>query len=134
MTHFKTSVPKAARARTVLLGIVKFTDTSLIVLTALVSFWSRHGLQEIPGRYWLAILICSLIAFQVFHMVGLYQFAILDRLTDQVKKLTTAWMVVSLSLIALIFFTKTGEDFFPGCGPRHGCSARTFSLFFSVSR
>jgi FlaA1/EpsC-like NDP-sugar epimerase len=111
MNHYTTSVPKAARSPAVLLGVIKFVDAGLIVMTALVSYWSRHGLQDIPGRYWLAVFICTLIAFQVFHMAGLYQFSILDRLTAQVTKITTAWLVVSLSLIALIFFSKTADEF-----------------------
>ena len=106
-----TSVPTAARSPAVLLGLVKFADSALIVLTAVITYWSRYGAQEIPGRYLLAVVICALIAFQVFHVVGLYKFAILHRLASQIAKLTTGWLIVGLLLIAVVFFTKTAEDF-----------------------
>ncbi|MDP6566040.1 MAG: undecaprenyl-phosphate glucose phosphotransferase [Alphaproteobacteria bacterium] len=106
-----TSGPAVAKSPTVLLGLVKFSDVLVIVATAVIAYWSRHGMVDLPGRYWLATLICALIAFQIFHAVGLYNFPILDKLTAQFAKLTTAWFIVGLSLIALIFFTKTAEEF-----------------------
>lgn len=106
-----TSVPTAARSPAVLLGLVRFADCALIVLTAVISYWSHHGVLELPGRYLLAVVICVLIAFQVFHLVGLYKFSILHRLPTQIGKLATGWLIVGLSLIALIFFTKTADDF-----------------------
>ena len=111
MTSNATSVPKAARSPGVLIGLVKFADMALIGLTAFISYWSRHGLQEIPSRYVLAVTVCALIAFQVFHVLGLYKFNMLDRLTSQIKILATGWLIVGLSLIALIFFTKTADEF-----------------------
>lgn len=94
-----------------MLGLVKSADIALIVLTALISYWSRHDLEAIPIRYVLAITICALIAFQVFHMVGLYKFSMLDNFAGQIMKLATGWLIVGLSLIALLFFTKTAEEF-----------------------
>jgi len=105
------SLPNAARSPVVLLGLVKFSDIVLIVLVALVTYWSYHGLQAVPGRYWLTILICALVASQVFHAVGLYRFAMLDNMGGQTTKLTFGWLLVGLTLIALFFFTKTSDDF-----------------------
>ena len=111
MTSEATSAPAAAKSPAVLLGLVKFADAMVIILLALITYWGYHGFQPVPFRYLLAAVIGAVIAFQVFHFVGLYKFSLLDRLGGQVVKLATGWLIVGLSLIALIFFTKTAEDF-----------------------
>lgn len=95
----------------VLLGLVRIVDAGSIFLFAALSFWLRHGFVDIPGRYWLAAAICCLLTLQVFQIARLYDYPMINAFVAQTVKLTTAWSAVGLALIALIFFTKTAEDF-----------------------
>jgi len=95
----------------VLLGLLRAADLTVIVVAGIVAYLLRHGIGEIPGRYWVAVLVCALLASQVFHFTGLYRFALLDRIGPQLRKLTVGWAVVWTLLVGLMFFTKTSEDF-----------------------
>jgi len=95
----------------VLAGLVRGSDLLLIVLTALIAYWLRHDTLQIPSRYGIAVVIGVLLAWQVFQVFGLYEFRSLSRLVWQLSRLITAWGMVAMGLIAVVFFTKTAEEF-----------------------
>jgi|APSaa5957512535_1039671.scaffolds.fasta_scaffold52058_3 hypothetical protein len=90
----RAHLPNAAWSPAVLLGLIKSADIVLVVLTALISYWSRHGFKEIPDYYWLGIFISTLVTFQTFHMVGVYKVSNLYKLATQLGKLTAGWLLV----------------------------------------
>ena len=93
------------------MGLVRVLDMAVIVAAGVAAYLLRHGISEIPGRYWVAILLCTLIAAQTFQGLHIYRFELLDRLGQQVNKLAVGWAVVWTLLIGIMFFTKTSEDF-----------------------
>ena len=99
------------RSPAVLLGIVRGVDMLVLIATGVAAFVIRHGLVEIPGRYWIAVLLGTLIASQTFHSLRLYRFEQLDRLAAQMNKLTLGMAVVMTLMIGIMFFTKTSEEF-----------------------
>jgi len=110
-TARRGDAPFYARSKVVLAGLVRGGDLLLIVLTALIAYWLRHETLQIPPRYGIAVVIGVLLAWQVFHAFGLYEFRSLSRLVWQLSRLITAWGLVAMGLIAVVFFTKTAEEF-----------------------
>ena len=100
-----------SRSPTVLLGVMRFGDIATVIICGVLAYFWRHGFTEIPERYWLAVGIASLLTAQIFHFSRLYMFSVLDRLFRQVGLLLPAWGAVGMMLIAMMFFTKSGEDF-----------------------
>ena len=68
-------------------------------------------MEDMPARYWLAVIACGLIALQVFQSGKLYAYPLIENFVVQTAKLTTLWAAIGLAFIALMFFTKTAEDF-----------------------
>lgn len=99
------------RSPTVLLGLLRFGDIAMVVVCGVAAYFWRHGFTELPERYWLALAIAALLTAQIFHFSRLYMFSVLDRLFRQLGLLLPAWGAVGMLLIAMMFFTKTGEDF-----------------------
>jgi Undecaprenyl-phosphate glucose phosphotransferase len=105
------SAPIYAKSPVVLSGLIRAADLIIIVVCAMLAYWFRHDTPQLPERYGIAIVVCLLIAAQTFSWFGLYSVRELDRLGRQMARLSTAWAIVGLSLIAVVFFTKTAEDF-----------------------
>lgn len=99
------------KSPTIILGLIRLADLALIAGLAVISYWIRHGTPDLPPRYWLAIAICCLLTMQAFHMARLYVYPLISGVIGQIAMLTTAWLAVVLALLALMFFTKTAEDF-----------------------
>ena len=99
------------KSPTVLLGVIRFADLATIIGLAVIGYWLRHGFVDMPGRYWLAAAICGLLTMQVFQVAKLYDYSLIGNFVSQTAKLTAAWAFVGLALIALVFFSKTAEDF-----------------------
>lgn len=99
------------KSPTIILGLIRLADMALIAILALAWYWLRHDSPDLPPRYWLAIVICCLLTVQAFHMARLYVYPLISGVVAQVAILTTAWLAVVLILLALMFFTKTAEDF-----------------------
>lgn len=99
------------KSPTIILGLIRLADIALIAVLAFIWYWLRHGTPDLPARYWLAIVICCLLTMQAFHMARLYVYPLISGVIAQVAILTTAWLAVVLILLALMFFTKTAEDF-----------------------
>ena len=100
-----------AKSPSVLVGLVRAADAGAILACGLLAFLARHGVDEVPGRYWLAILAAAVLASQLFQAARLYAFPALDHVTPQVTRLAAAWGAVALTLLAVIFFAKRGEEF-----------------------
>ncbi|MBI3707635.1 MAG: undecaprenyl-phosphate glucose phosphotransferase [Proteobacteria bacterium] len=103
----------AADLQTMLLGMVRVVDVSIVVLAALIAYWIRHSHETyaVPSYYLIAIAMAAVLTAVYMEMADLYIFANLSRLSSQIGKLAVAWGGVVLSLIALAYFTQTSVFF-----------------------
>ena len=111
MIEQRPARPAPFASPAMLVGLVRLADAGSILVLGFVAYMARHATWEVPARYWLAIVLCMLFASQAFQLGRLYDFRLLDSLTRQFGKLVAAWGSVFLALIALMFFSKTSEDF-----------------------
>lgn len=64
--------------------------------------WTEYGVISVLG---------ALLAINVFHLSGLYEFETVTRPRIALRRLAAGWFGVASFLIALSFFTRTSEDY-----------------------
>ncbi len=95
----------------VLLLVIRLTDVLVIAGGGMLSYWLRHGFEPLPDIYLLTLCLAAMVGAYVFHFAGIYAFPRIDRIANQLARLTTWWVVTALILLGIAFFTGTSYLF-----------------------
>jgi Undecaprenyl-phosphate glucose phosphotransferase len=106
----QTNVRRAV-SPSILLGAMRVFDLAVVVISALLAYYARHGEFLVPGRHVIVIGLAVLLTAYALQMTKLYRFDDLARLSGQLNKLLIAIPLVAVALLGLGFFTKTSVEF-----------------------
>lgn len=95
----------------VLLGMTRFMDLAIVGFSGWAAYGLRHKDWLTPGHYIVAIIIILAFTANSFQFAGLYRSNMLGRIAEPVARITIAWAVVVLMLLAVAFFSKTSADY-----------------------
>lgn len=95
----------------VIIGALRVVDVLTVVGTGLGAYVMRHGAQNIPDHYLVAIAIASLLTANYLQLGKLYRFEGLQNFALQFGALTASWAAVIVTLLLLAYFGKVSEEF-----------------------
>jgi Undecaprenyl-phosphate glucose phosphotransferase len=97
----------------VICGLIVPLDFIAVLSAAALSHavWLDGSAYSQWGEYALISLIGAILAVNIFHFSGLYNFDTLTRPKLVMRRLVVGWTGVEAALIALSFFTRTSEDY-----------------------
>jgi Undecaprenyl-phosphate glucose phosphotransferase len=95
-----------------LAALVRFGDCLIVLVAGIMAYVTRFVLfgQYQPHLELYALVIGLLITAQVFHLLGVYDQHAPSGSLMNLTRVTAAWAVVVLLLLALAFLTQTAED------------------------
>lgn len=91
--------------------MLRMIDPLLVAATGLGTFLIHPAFDPVPEHYWLATLFAALATAATFPAFRLYGSLRGQSLADELRRLLTAWSVLGLVGVALLFLTKTGTEF-----------------------
>ncbi|MBX2847008.1 MAG: undecaprenyl-phosphate glucose phosphotransferase [Acidiferrobacterales bacterium] len=86
-------------------------DISAIVICAVIMYRIRNDFWVLKGDYQLLLLVMIFITWNVFSWWDVYRTWQGRWLYKSISNLSIAWIIVAFCLIAITFFTKSGEAF-----------------------
>ena len=93
-------------------GILRVFDFCLIFISGLLAFFVKFGLANFPAEFYLeAMVLGGLLGLFSFQFLGVYSPLRGRKLIQQLRQLFFAWLLLTLMLSLLAFFTKTGGNF-----------------------
>lgn len=95
----------------VILLVARVTDVLIIVASGLTAFWLRHGFVSVPEIYSLTLILAGLLGAYIFHFAGIYVFASIDKVVQQMSMLLPWWIFTLLIMLGIAFFTSTSYMF-----------------------
>lgn len=90
---------------------LRLLDPLLVALAGAVAFFIRHGDWQFPAYYLVAFSAAFLLCFLVFPFFRVYQAQRGASLWAEVQVLFSAWLMVIVGLVMIMFATQTGTDF-----------------------
>ena len=95
-----------------LAALVRFGDCLIVLVAGILAYITRFVLfgDYQPRLALYALVIGVLITAQVFHLLGVYDQRAHSSSVMNLTRVTAAWAVVILLLLALAFLTQTAED------------------------
>ncbi len=94
-----------------MVGILRLADIVAVGVCAVLAFWLREDVTEMPPHYLLAVVLGMVGIINACQLAGLYQFDAIARVRGQFGRVSLLWLGVILILIALAYLTKTSESF-----------------------
>jgi len=94
---------------TVLASGLRLADLTAIVLAGLVAHWLRFEHIMLLPRDWLALIVVSFVAANIFHLAGLYEARRIITQPFQLRRLLLAGLSVGLVVLAAGYLTKTSS-------------------------
>jgi putative colanic acid biosynthesis UDP-glucose lipid carrier transferase len=91
--------------------LMRFFDLLMVFLAAFGAYWLKFGCFTLKPTYLSAVLLGTFIAGVVFSFLGLYQSVRGKGVFAYIGHLIQAFLLLTLSLACLAFFTKSGEAF-----------------------
>lgn len=101
----------ATDIQTVLSGVLRFADLSVLLAASLAAYWLRLNTLNLGDLEEAAIALGLLLALIYLHVARLYEPARLSRFDLQMTHSFIAWTGVMVSLLAIGYFTKTSANF-----------------------
>ncbi|MPY70952.1 MAG: undecaprenyl-phosphate glucose phosphotransferase [Alphaproteobacteria bacterium] len=95
----------------VLVGLLRFADVFIVGTTGIVSYWIRHGTDQVPEEYLVGIAIGALLTANYMQIARLYEFSGFRRFAAQAGTLTACWAAVMVTLMVIAYFGKVSEEF-----------------------
>lgn len=95
----------------VIIGALRLIDVLIVMGTGLGAYVIRHGTQNIPDHYLVAIAIASLLTANYLQLGKLYRFEGLQRFALQFGALTASWVAVIVTLSLIAYFGKVSHEF-----------------------
>jgi Undecaprenyl-phosphate glucose phosphotransferase len=96
----------------IILGVLRICDAVIVLCMALAANMLRNDSFFWQSQEYLSATVAAvLLTMQMFHVSGVYNFKLVDRIWPQFVKTLQAWGAVWLVLIAIGFFTKTSVEF-----------------------
>ncbi len=89
---------------------MRVADEIVVALTGVLSYWARHATVTLPTHTWWQIAVACLIAANAFHLARAYSFASFRRRSRHLGLLALGWTASVLTMIALLYFTKTADE------------------------
>ncbi|MBV9523742.1 MAG: undecaprenyl-phosphate glucose phosphotransferase [Alphaproteobacteria bacterium] len=102
----------AEDARAAFIAAVRLADILVAFLSAVLSYWLRHGSFALSPDYWWNIAIGCLLCANSLEFAQVYSIARIRR--AYIGRIATAWTATMLALIAMIYFTKLADEFSRG--------------------
>ncbi|HEX7776622.1 MAG TPA: undecaprenyl-phosphate glucose phosphotransferase [Parvibaculum sp.] len=94
-------------------GLMAAYDAAVIIGTGALAY--AAWLANTPGIYWsdygVVLLFGTLVALNLFHMMGVYKFEPLIQTANSLRLVTAGWIVVSVTLIAVGFIAKSSDAY-----------------------
>ena len=103
--------PRYAEVRVLVSGVLRIADAAILVATALLTFWMRNDLLEMPPPYVIATGLSVVLLFAVGQVAGLYRFETLTRFPIQLGAASLTLSAVMAALAMAGYLTKTGDIF-----------------------
>ncbi len=109
MSTVDTSLP--TDAQTLISGILRFADVSVVVVSAVIAFWLRNDSFNIPFYYWESVLLGAVLSANYMHIAKVYRPATVVSMSLQLIRATLAWIGVILTLVGLAYFLQISDWF-----------------------
>lgn len=94
-----------------MVAILRLADIVAVGVCALIAFWLREDVTEMPPHYLLAVVLGMVGIVNAGQLSGLYQLHAIARVRGQFGRVSLLWLGVILILIALAYLTKTSDSF-----------------------
>ena len=90
---------------------LRILDPALIVATGYLAHRIYLGDWDPPARYIAALAAGAFLGFAAFPALGLYQSRRGVSFFDELAAIFWAWLLIAISGVAFLFFTKSGAEF-----------------------
>jgi len=91
--------------------LLRVGDAGIVVLTALLCYWSRFGSVDMAGSYVMILLLTVLFVLLVFPVFGLYQSWRGQGVAMEIGRVTFAWLAVLLLLVISEWAAKRSGNY-----------------------
>ncbi len=89
--------------------MLRLADPVIVVLVGWAAHWIYLGTPDAPAAYWIALLAVALMSFALFPVTGLYRPQRGGSLIEDLRALTSGWLLLLAIGVFLIFITKSGD-------------------------
>jgi putative colanic acid biosynthesis UDP-glucose lipid carrier transferase len=90
---------------------LKIVDPFIVVLTGLLSYYLRFGDIELPSHIETAIVFVFALTIVVFAVLDVYRWRPDEGLRRGIERLVGGWFGIVLTLVVLLYATRTGALF-----------------------